>query len=34
MSVSVDGFVSGPNWEVDWIFKTGDGATEWLVDAL
>jgi dihydrofolate reductase len=34
MSVSVDGFVSGPNGEVDWIFKTGDGATEWLVDTL
>jgi len=24
MSVSVDGFVSGPNGEADWIFKTGD----------
>jgi hypothetical protein len=34
MSVSVDGFVSGPNREVDWIFRTGEGATEWLVDTL
>jgi dihydrofolate reductase len=34
MSVSLDGFVSGPNGEVDWIFKSDDGATEWVVDAL
>lgn len=35
MFVSVDGFVSGPNGEVDWIFKTGDDATdEWIVDNL
>ena len=34
MSVSVDGFVSGPNGEVYWIFKTGNGVTEWLVDTL
>jgi dihydrofolate reductase len=24
MSISVDGFVSSPNGENDWIFKTGD----------
>jgi dihydrofolate reductase len=34
MSVSVDGFVSGPNGEVDWIFGTADGATEWLLETL
>jgi dihydrofolate reductase len=35
MSVSVDGFVSGPNGEIDWIFKSYDaGATAWTVDTL
>jgi dihydrofolate reductase len=35
MFVSVDGFVSGPNGEVDWIFRSGDDATdEWIVDNL
>ena len=35
MSVSVDGFVAGPNGEIDWIFKSYDaGATAWVVDAL
>jgi hypothetical protein len=30
MSVSVDGFVGGPNGEIDWIFKSMDGsATAW-----
>lgn len=24
MSMTLDGFVSGPNGETDWIFKTGD----------
>ncbi|MFT3699064.1 MAG: dihydrofolate reductase family protein [Kofleriaceae bacterium] len=24
MSMSLDGFVSGPNGELDWVFKTGD----------
>ncbi len=37
MSVSLDGFVGGPNGEVDWIFRTsrtmGD-STEWVVDTL
>jgi dihydrofolate reductase len=30
MSISVDGFVCGPNGEIDWIFKTADEAsTAW-----
>lgn len=35
MQVSVDGFVAGPNGELDWIFKTMDsGATAWIVERL
>ena len=35
MSVSADGFVGGPNGEIDWIFKSYDaGATSWTVDTL
>jgi dihydrofolate reductase len=35
MSVSVDGFVSGPNGEIDWIFRTvGGDSTEWIVNTL
>ena len=35
MSVSLDGFVAGPNGEVDWIFRTmGGDSTEWIVDTL
>jgi dihydrofolate reductase len=35
MSISVDGFVSGPNGEIDWIFRTLDWkVTEWIVDTL
>jgi len=35
MSVSVDGFVGGPNGEIDWIFKSYDaGATAWTVETL
>nr|WP_294814506.1 dihydrofolate reductase family protein [uncultured Sphingomonas sp.] len=35
MSVSLDGFVSGPNGEADWIHRTGGEDTlEWLVDTL
>lgn len=35
MQVSVDGFVGGPNGEVDWVFKSLDqGATDWLVQTL
>jgi dihydrofolate reductase len=36
MSVSLDGFVGGPNGEIDWIFRTmGDStAMEWIVNTL
>jgi dihydrofolate reductase len=36
MSVSLDGFVAGPNGEVDWIFRSSGGAdsTEWVLDTL
>jgi dihydrofolate reductase len=35
MSVSVDGFVGGPNGESDWIFRTGDEeSARWTVDTL
>ena len=35
MAVSLDGFVSGPNGEADWIGRTGgDDALQWLVDNL
>jgi dihydrofolate reductase len=35
MSVSLDGFVGGPNGEVDWIFRTmGGDSTEWIVNTL
>jgi dihydrofolate reductase len=35
MSVSLDGFVSGPNGEIDWVFRTsGDDSREWVVDTL
>lgn len=36
MSVSLDGFVAGPNGEVDWIFRTsgGDDSTEWVLNTL
>ncbi len=35
MSVTIDGFVGGPNGELDWIFKTlGADATAWTVDQL
>jgi dihydrofolate reductase len=36
MSVSVDGFVAGPNGEIDWLFKTPSdpSAEQWLVDTL
>jgi dihydrofolate reductase len=33
MSVSLDGFVAGPNDEVDWIFRTlGDDSMEWVTN--
>lgn len=32
MSVSIDGFVGGPNGEIDWIFKSSDQeSTAWVV---
>ena len=35
MSVSVDGFVGGPNGEVDWIFRSIDAeATDWTVGII
>jgi dihydrofolate reductase len=36
MSISLDGFVAGPNGEVDWIFRTKGDSTEvqWGVDTL
>lgn len=35
MQISVDGFVGGPNGEVDWVFKSLDqAATDWLVRTL
>jgi dihydrofolate reductase len=35
MSVSLDGFVCGPNGEIDWIFRTIAGdSTQWVIDTL
>jgi dihydrofolate reductase len=35
MSVSIDGFVGGPNGEIDWILKTIDeSVTVWTLDSL
>jgi dihydrofolate reductase len=35
MSISVDGFVCGPNGEKDWVFKTGDEESlAWSVGAV
>jgi dihydrofolate reductase len=35
MSVSVDGFVGGPEGQLDWIFPSMDeGVTTWIVDTL
>jgi dihydrofolate reductase len=35
MSVSVDGFVGGPNGEIDWLFRSMDeGSTAWTVDSI
>ena len=35
MSVSVDGFVSGPNGETDWIFRhTGEASAQWAAERL
>ncbi len=35
MSISVDGFVGGPNSENDWVFKTGDEESKaWSVGSV
>lgn len=36
MSVSLDGFVCGPDGEADWIFRSSGGAdsTQWVLDTL
>lgn len=35
MSVSLDGFVCGPNGEIDWIFKTGDDSSRaWVLNTI
>jgi dihydrofolate reductase len=35
MSVSVDGFVGGPNGEIDWMFPSmSDAGRQWIVDLL
>jgi dihydrofolate reductase len=35
MSVTLDGFVGGPNGEIDWIFKTGsEDGKAWTVDKI
>ena len=35
MSVSLDGFVSGPNGEIDWIFRTSsDDSRQWVVNTI
>lgn len=35
MFVSLDGFVGGPNGEIDWVFRSGDEATdEWIIENL
>jgi dihydrofolate reductase len=35
MSVSLDGFVGGPNGEIDWVFRSYDaGATAWAVETI
>jgi dihydrofolate reductase len=35
ISMSLDGFVGGPNGEVDWVFRSlDDGVTAWIADTL
>ena len=35
MSVSIDGFVAGPNGEVDWMFRSRDeGGMRWVDETL
>jgi dihydrofolate reductase len=35
MSITIDGFVAGPNGEMDWLFENRDDAgTAWTVSTL
>src|SRR6476469_2762957 len=35
MSISLDGFVGGPNGEIDWLLRgRDDGARSWIEDTL
>jgi dihydrofolate reductase len=34
MSVSVDGFVSGPDGEIDWLLTDDDAAVQWTVESI
>lgn len=35
MSISIDGFVGGPNGEIDWLLRTLDeSALTWIQDTL
>jgi dihydrofolate reductase len=35
MSITLDGFVAGPNGEMDWVFKTGsEDGKAWTVDRI
>lgn len=35
MSMSLDGFVGGPNGEIDWLIRSSDeGAANWIVETL
>lgn len=35
MSITLDGFIGGPNGEIDWIFKTmGEDAKAWTVNKI
>src|SRR5712692_6059203 len=35
MAMSVDGFVNGPNGELEWVFETMDAElTKWIVDSV
>ncbi|HEV2881040.1 MAG TPA: dihydrofolate reductase family protein [Pyrinomonadaceae bacterium] len=35
MSMSLDGYVAGPNGEIDWLIRSRDeGATAWIADTL
>lgn len=34
MNISLDGFVAGPNGEIDWMFTNLDDAKSWIADTL